>query len=185
MDYTIYYSDEVWLNKRKNDCGTGLTGSVVSYTVPAATYTSIISQDDANAQAVYDAEINSQNYANTNGTCSGTPPSTHTVYWSFTTAYATGHYYIYKNGTLILDGTANGSHGTFTVVNGDVIAIVIPKFGTRVKFYRGIEIQTATGTRYESQSDWDYYPVDATLNIIVTSTDGDITIPMAVKYYGT
>ena len=180
-----YYSQEAWANVKKNNCSSGQTGSVVTYNVPYSAYTSIISQEDADAQAQSDIRANAQNYANANGTCSGTPPSTHTVYWNFLTWYATGSYNIYKNGTLLLNGSTNGAHGTFTVADGDVLIITVPKYGSRVHFYRGIEIHTATGVRYESQSDWYYYPVDATLNIIVLSTDGDITIPMAVRYYGT
>jgi len=53
----------------KNDCGTGYTGSSVEYTVPADTYTSNISQADADQQALDDISANGQTYANLHGTC--------------------------------------------------------------------------------------------------------------------
>jgi hypothetical protein len=53
-------------------CGTGLTGSNVTYLVPQGRYTSKISQADADQQAQTDVNNNGQNYANTNGTCSVT-----------------------------------------------------------------------------------------------------------------
>ncbi|MBX2926137.1 MAG: hypothetical protein KF746_28355 [Chitinophagaceae bacterium] len=46
------------------------TGLLYTYTVPAGTYTSVISQADADAQAQADADANAQTAANTYGTCS-------------------------------------------------------------------------------------------------------------------
>lgn len=48
----------------RNNCGTGYTGTSVNYIVPAGTYTSAISQADANNQAAADITANGQNYAN-------------------------------------------------------------------------------------------------------------------------
>ena len=53
----------------RNNCSAGYTGSSVTYTVPAAAYTSTISQADADAQAQSDINANGQTYANTNGIC--------------------------------------------------------------------------------------------------------------------
>ncbi|MEX6688860.1 DUF5977 domain-containing protein [Danxiaibacter flavus] len=53
----------------RNNCSGSAVGSAVTYTVPAGKYTSTISQADADAQAEQDANVNGQNYANTNGTC--------------------------------------------------------------------------------------------------------------------
>jgi hypothetical protein len=53
----------------RNNCSSGYAGTSVTYTVPAETYTSLISQADADAQAQADVNANGQNYANTNGTC--------------------------------------------------------------------------------------------------------------------
>lgn len=53
----------------KNDCSSGFTGSLVSYNVAANTYSSIISQADADAQAASDVATNGQTYANAHGVC--------------------------------------------------------------------------------------------------------------------
>lgn len=53
----------------KNDCSGGGFGSQVSYAVAAGTYSSMISQADANAQAQADITANGQAYANANGSC--------------------------------------------------------------------------------------------------------------------
>ncbi|WEA02094.1 DUF5977 domain-containing protein [Mucilaginibacter sp. SJ] len=55
----------------KNDCPAGnyIPGPAVSYTVPVGKYTSLISQGDANAQALSDINVKGQAYANANGTC--------------------------------------------------------------------------------------------------------------------
>lgn len=53
----------------KNDCSGGHSGTSVDYVVPAGTYTSSISQVDADNQALTDISTNGQAYANTNGTC--------------------------------------------------------------------------------------------------------------------
>ncbi len=53
----------------KNNCATGGTGSSVTYTVVAGTYSSTISQADANSKAQNDVNSNGQTYANANGTC--------------------------------------------------------------------------------------------------------------------
>jgi hypothetical protein len=53
----------------KNNCATGGAGSSVTYTVAANTYSSTVSQSDANQQAINAVNANGQNYANANGTC--------------------------------------------------------------------------------------------------------------------
>lgn len=55
----------------QKDCSgiPGTTGTYVQYIVPAHTYSSAISQADADAQAQADVDANGQAYANTNGFC--------------------------------------------------------------------------------------------------------------------
>jgi YD repeat-containing protein len=52
----------------RNNCTTG-TGTTVTYTVPAGTYSSLISQADADQKAQNDLNNNGPSYANTNGNC--------------------------------------------------------------------------------------------------------------------
>lgn len=54
---------------QKNNCASGGTGSWVTYTVSAGSYTSTISQSDADAKAQNDVNANGQTYANSNGYC--------------------------------------------------------------------------------------------------------------------
>jgi len=53
----------------RKQCGTGQVGSSVLYLVPAGTYTSSISQQDADNKAINDINLNGQNYANQHGEC--------------------------------------------------------------------------------------------------------------------
>ncbi|WP_447642602.1 MULTISPECIES: DUF5977 domain-containing protein [Chitinophagaceae] len=53
----------------RNNCGTGYQGTGVLYTVAANTYTSTVSQADANQKALNALNANGQAYANANGSC--------------------------------------------------------------------------------------------------------------------
>lgn len=67
---TVYYNVKLEDSLQKNDCDSGYIGTFISYTVPAFKYSSLISQEDADAQA--QAELDSvltQTYANDNGSC--------------------------------------------------------------------------------------------------------------------
>lgn len=61
----------------RSNCATNYTGTTVTYTVPAKTYFSLISQAYVDAQAQNDVNTNGQAYANANGTC--TPPAPVTI----------------------------------------------------------------------------------------------------------
>jgi len=66
----VYYNVTMSATVTKNNCGRGLTGSRVTYTVAARTYSSTVSQSAANRLATSDLNANKQAYANSNGTCS-------------------------------------------------------------------------------------------------------------------
>ncbi|MCX6239840.1 MAG: DUF5977 domain-containing protein [Bacteroidia bacterium] len=72
----LYYNTATSATATKNSCGTGYTGSVVTYTVSANKYSSTVSQTDADNKALTDLNNNKQAYANANGTC------TITVYYN-------------------------------------------------------------------------------------------------------
>ncbi|AEV99390.1 hypothetical protein A4D02_26500 [Niastella koreensis] len=65
----FWNSGEMSINFQKNDCGSGSSGTQVTYVVPANRYSSTISQEDADAQAEEDLYDNGQEYANENGSC--------------------------------------------------------------------------------------------------------------------
>ena len=67
-----YYSTATSGTATKNSCGTGYSGSVVTYSVSGSKYSSTTSQADANNKAIADVSANKQAYANANGTCTRT-----------------------------------------------------------------------------------------------------------------
>src|SRR6185437_11768342 len=88
----IYYNVAKSGNYTRNNCTSCYMGSVVNYAVAANTYTSTISQADADSKAQNDVNTNGQTYANAHGTCtapanasiSGSNTSSAVVYVSFT-----------------------------------------------------------------------------------------------------
>jgi YD repeat-containing protein len=86
-----------WLNTQKsgtftkNNCPSGYTGTTVTFTVPAGTYWSTISQADADQQAQNTINTGGQSYANSNGTCTGSAPqiTVNISNWTGNTYYLT------------------------------------------------------------------------------------------------
>jgi hypothetical protein len=68
----IYYNTTQSANFTKQ-CTPPNTGSTVTYTVPAGTYGSTVSQTEANNKAIADVNANGQAYANALGTCTAPP----------------------------------------------------------------------------------------------------------------
>ncbi|AOC93728.1 hypothetical protein BB050_00574 [Flavobacterium anhuiense] len=68
-----YYSVEKRLSAKKNNCGSGYSGSTVTLTALANQFVSTISLADANAQADAWLAANVQSHANIAGTCEVTP----------------------------------------------------------------------------------------------------------------
>ena len=91
----------------RNNCAPGLTGSTVLYSVPANTYFSVLSQDDANNKAQADVNANGQAYANANGVCNmvcsfanlpGFTTVTNNIQNNGTTA--SGYFVFYPSGSM-------------------------------------------------------------------------------------
>ncbi|WP_264551935.1 Hint domain-containing protein [Flavobacterium sp. N2038] len=72
---TRYYSVEKKLSAKKNNCGTGYSGSTVTLTALPNQFVSTLSLTDANAQADEWLAANVQAHANLAGTCEVTPTS--------------------------------------------------------------------------------------------------------------
>jgi len=65
-----FYNEVLVFTRQKDDCGAGYVGSVESITVPAGTYSSTLSQADADNIALAFAQLDlSQAVANAQGTC--------------------------------------------------------------------------------------------------------------------
>jgi len=69
----IYYNIQVSATATRSNCGTGYTGSTITYTVAAGKYSSTVSQADADNKATTDLNSNKQAYANANGICTAIP----------------------------------------------------------------------------------------------------------------
>ncbi|NII85339.1 MULTISPECIES: DUF5977 domain-containing protein [unclassified Pedobacter] len=65
----VYYNTDFNKWFTRNNCPANTTTYAVNYRVPAKTVSSIISQEDADAQAQAYADANGQAYANANGLC--------------------------------------------------------------------------------------------------------------------
>jgi len=83
----VFYNAQVSATATRSDCGTGYTGSTVTYSIAASKYSSTVSQADADSKAAVDLSANKQSYANANGTCTATPITissvTPTVYYNY------------------------------------------------------------------------------------------------------
>jgi hypothetical protein len=113
--------------KNKNDCGSTAIGSNVTYTVPANTYGSYVSQADADLKAYLDAYDNSQAYANTHGSCTPLSDTPTTINWGFSAPPMDGGSYmtITRQGYTMYNGVGDRS-GSFTVSDTQyIIAIVV------------------------------------------------------------
>ncbi|PIF44472.1 hypothetical protein CLU96_1447 [Chryseobacterium sp. 52] len=64
-----FYNSEQSRSFNRNNCAANFVGSTYKYIVPVATFSSDISEIDADQKAVNDINTNGQNMANQNGTC--------------------------------------------------------------------------------------------------------------------
>ncbi|MFN8291996.1 MAG: DUF5977 domain-containing protein [Chitinophagaceae bacterium] len=105
----------------RNNCSAGQVGSNVTYTVPAGTYSSAISQADADNQAQADVNANGQAYANANGTCAsagctftinpGFTSVTNNIYNNGSTA---SFYMVFYSSSVMIPG----NNYTIATING-------------------------------------------------------------------
>lgn len=77
VENTLFTNVQLSQSFQKNNCSPTEIGSTINYTVAAGTYSSTISQADANQKATDDIQANGQAFANQNGTC--TPEITNTL----------------------------------------------------------------------------------------------------------
>jgi YD repeat-containing protein len=142
---TIYYNVDTSQTLTCSTCESGFTGTSVTYTVPAGRYTSLISQADANAQAVADIATYGQDYADKNGTCSNAATCTGVGYKFVSCAC--------ELGTKVCESNYNNGNGTYNISYryhysdfsyGDLITEVISCSGVDKKV---IDCKCETGVR--------------------------------------
>lgn len=155
-----YFSTQKSASAQKNNCAPGSTGSTETIIVSAGSFTSTISQIDADNQAQAYADANSQSYANSNGTCILNPVIT-TFTWSLIHGNNPG---VWNGFRTLINGTENQridyeSSGNF---NG---------------IFRQGQIINIRQFSYEFSFPW---PPDSTARMIVT-VNGDIVFDNTVS----
>jgi YD repeat-containing protein len=123
-NYNIYLQSVAKSGTYTKVCGAGFTGSSVTYTVPAGTYSSTLSIADADAKAQADVTANGQNYANDMGTCTATSNVTIKGYNSKSTDYkiklvnnstSAIYYFNLPTGTSVAQTLGTVPAGTYTI----------------------------------------------------------------------
>ncbi|MNX47274.1 Chitinase A1 precursor [compost metagenome] len=118
----------------KQACAAGSAGSSYVYSVPAGTYSSTVSQADADTQAANEIAANGQNFANANGICVALPAvptgltfssaTASTINFSWTAVAGATSYKIYKDGVYV---------STVTTTTGSLTGLTIStSYGVQV-----------------------------------------------------
>gem|GEM_PF-4785029 len=131
----IYYSVAKSGTFSRNNCGAGYTGSSITYTVPANTYSSIVSQSDADQQAQNDVNSNGQAYANANGTCSSNVSITSVNY-----ASVSGFTAVFTNTSTSqqYSFTIPAAGGTLGTIPSGSYTVVISKTGNTTQYFLAV-----------------------------------------------
>jgi len=141
----LFYNEPQSQTFTRNNCGSCASGSQVTYTVPANTYSSTVSLAAANQLALNDIAANGQNYANANGTCTASGVnitySNQTGQSGFTAVYiqnSTGQSYTFSI-------PASGS-GTLGCIPAGTYSLSITKSGFQVPALFGTGCFSQSGT---------------------------------------
>lgn len=117
----------------KSDCSPGETGGVVTYSINPGTYSSTISQADANQKAINAINAYGQQYANQTGSCC---VNGNCYVPGFVSINLTGNLGCYANASVTFDGP-NGSFTYYFPSDwyGASTEIQIPAGSYQVTFY--------------------------------------------------
>lgn len=153
---TTYYSEPKSGTFTKNNCGPGYVGSQVTYTVPAKSFSSTVSQLAADQLAQDDVDINGQMFANTNGLCQGLPIAvtltnigelgTENFFVTFTSNGVGDHFGFYNK------RLTPGSSVTNNVYTGTYDIEIEVKSGDELKFSLNGEVRTGSIVTYSNVS---------------------------------
>lgn len=184
-----YYNTQISASVQRNTCtGSYETGSFVLYTIPANTFSSSVSQVDAQTSASVYFAANSQSYANTYGTCSYNPPMPITSSTLEFYAYEAGYFYFTLTQPLsqsfsvsadvngyefyscaggiyesdYVNGALFDSGSTFFIVNGNT-----PFAGSTT--YRKIDLMTVNGTSSLQDGDT-FYIGNVTMSLSINTS---------------
>jgi hypothetical protein len=146
LSATAFYNVLASQTFTRNNCPFCQTGSQVTYTVQAGTYSSTVSQAAADQLAQNDIIANGQNYANTNGSCSSSGTVSIAYNNSVNISGFTASYYNQSSGlTYNLTIPANGS-GTLGCIPAGTYNLTISKSGNNAYIFFDIGCRSASGT---------------------------------------
>lgn len=131
----LYYNVADTGKYTRNNCGSGYTGSLVNYVVPANTYSSVVSQSAANQLAHTDVTTNGQAYANSHGSCLANITISSENY-----AGVSGFSAKFTNtstGTIYTLTIPSGGGNIGTIPQG-TYNVTISKTGNSIEYYFGI-----------------------------------------------
>jgi hypothetical protein len=153
---TYYYNDAKSSTFTRDNCGAGYSGSSVTYSVTANSYSSTVSKAAADQLAQNDIDANGQAYANTNGTCQRIPVAVtlknsgeqgqQTFYVKFTANGSSSHFG-FINKTL-----ASGASFTNDVYWGTYDVEIEVKYGDVLKFSLNGQVKTGSLVTYTNVS---------------------------------
>jgi Family of unknown function (DUF5977) len=142
-----YYNAQLSQVFTKNNCASVCDiGSQVTYTVPASTYSSTVSQAAADQLAQNDINANGQQYANTNGTC--TPPANgaNVPITYYNTVGFTGFTVTYTGGGNTYTFNLPTGTGTLGCIPSGVYTVTISKPANTTNVTFNIGCATFSGT---------------------------------------
>jgi Family of unknown function (DUF5977) len=159
----IYYNYVKTGNFYKTGCTGCLTGSLITYTVPAQTY-SASTQLEADQLAINDVSTNGQAYANATGTCT-TPPN----------APLTGTNAIAKSFTLQFHNNCTGSNYNFTIYSNQFnIPLGSVPAGNYNVFFQPSSGYTAY--TYRINASYTLHAISGTINNVTLSSSGNTVV---------
>jgi hypothetical protein len=130
----------------RNNCTACQTGSQVTYTVQAGTYSSTVSQAAADQLAQNDIAANGQSYANTNGTCTSSGTVSVTYNNSLNISGFTASYYNQGTAQTYNFNIPASSSGTLGCLPVGTYNLTISKPGNSLTTFFDIGCRSASGT---------------------------------------
>jgi hypothetical protein len=144
----------------RNNCSTGFIGTSVTYTVPANTYTSTVSQANADQQAQNDVNSNGQAYANTNGACVSNITITSE---NFAGVSGFTVQFVNTNTAQLYSFTIQASGGTLGTIPSGNYNVTISKPGNTTQYYLAIGGNAVDG---DSSATFNNITIDNTCNTV-------------------
>jgi hypothetical protein len=162
-DCNYYYNVAKNGNFTRSNCGNGYTGSTVTYTVPAAKYSSTASQTAADQLAQNDVTANGQAYADSVGTCTASFGDIYASNFTSMTFYPVTFYNTSTNVTYTFNINPNQGSTTYVgqIPSGIYNVTIAPSYGSNLYEW------------WATDASWGYYAGYNTLTLNGISISGN------------